>query len=36
VVAVVRAAGAPVIVETPGGVDGQTADIAFLRDRVGR
>jgi deoxyribonuclease-4 len=36
VVAVVRAAGAPVIVETPGGVDGQAADIAFLRDRVGR
>jgi deoxyribonuclease-4 len=36
VVAVVRAAGAPVIVETPGGVEGQSADIAFLRDRVGR
>lgn len=36
VVAVVRAAGAPVVVETPGGVDGQAADIAFLRDRVGR
>ena len=35
-VAVVRAADAPVIVETPGGVDGQAADIAFLRDRVGR
>ncbi|MGI5212635.1 deoxyribonuclease IV [Plantactinospora sp. CA-290183] len=35
-VAVVRAAGAPVIVETPNGVDGQAADIAFLRDRVGR
>jgi deoxyribonuclease IV len=34
VVAVVRAAGAPVIVETPGGVEGQAADIAFLRDRV--
>lgn len=32
--AVVRAAGAPVVVETPGGVDGQGADIAFLRDRV--
>jgi deoxyribonuclease IV len=29
--AVVRAAGAPVICETPGGVDGQAADIAFLR-----
>ena len=36
VVAVVRAAGAPVVVETPGGVDGQAADITFLRDRVGR
>ena len=36
VVAVVRAAGAPVIVETPGGVDGQAADIAYLRDHVGR
>jgi deoxyribonuclease-4 len=35
VVAVVRAAGAPVIVETPGGVDGQSADIALLRDRAG-
>jgi deoxyribonuclease IV len=34
VVAVVRAAGAPVVVETPGGVEGQAADIAFLRDRV--
>src|SRR3954470_18735726 len=31
VVAVVRAAGAPVIVETPGGVEGQSADIALLR-----
>jgi deoxyribonuclease-4 len=36
VVAVIRAAGAPVIVETPGGVDGQAADIAFLRDRLAR
>jgi deoxyribonuclease-4 len=36
VVAVIRAAGAPVVVETPGGVDGQAADIAYLRDRVGR
>ena len=26
---------APVVVETPGGVDGQGADIAYLRDRVG-
>lgn len=36
IVAAVRAAGAPVIVETPGGVAGQGADIAFLRDRLGR
>jgi deoxyribonuclease-4 len=27
----VRAAGAPVVVETPGGVEGQSADIAWLR-----
>ncbi|MFB9234608.1 deoxyribonuclease IV [Plantactinospora siamensis] len=31
VVAAVRASGAPVVVETPGGVDGQRADIALLR-----
>lgn len=36
VAAVVRAAGAPVVVETPGGVDGQAADIAYLRGRVGQ
>ncbi|HEX8628107.1 MAG TPA: deoxyribonuclease IV [Catenuloplanes sp.] len=36
VVAVVRAAGAPVVVETPGGAEGQAADIAFLRERVAR
>lgn len=35
VVAVIRAAGAPVIVETPGGVDGQAADIALLRGQLG-
>ena len=35
VVAVVRAAGAPVIVETPGGAEGQSADIALLRERAG-
>jgi deoxyribonuclease-4 len=35
VVAAIRAAGAPVIVETPGGIDGQAADIALLRDRAG-
>ncbi len=34
VVGVVAAAGAPVIVETPGGVEGQTADIAFLRTHL--
>ncbi len=33
--AVVRAAGAPVVCETPGGVDGQAADISWLRDRLG-
>lgn len=31
VAAVVRAAGAPAVVETPGGVEGQSADIAYLR-----
>ena len=30
-VAVVRAAGAPVVCETPGGAEGQGADIAYLR-----
>jgi deoxyribonuclease-4 len=33
-VAVVAAAGAPVVCETPGGVEGQSADIAFLRDHL--
>ncbi len=33
-VAVVRDAGAPVIVETPGGADGHRADFAWLRDRL--
>ncbi|MGC9667031.1 deoxyribonuclease IV [Planosporangium sp. 12N6] len=33
-VAVVRAAGCPVVVETPGGAEGQSADIAFLRGRL--
>lgn len=33
-VAVVRSAGAPVVVETPGGTEGQAADIAFLRARL--
>jgi deoxyribonuclease-4 len=31
---VIRAAGAPVVCETPGGVAGQTADIAWLRAQV--
>jgi deoxyribonuclease-4 len=35
IVAVVRAADAPVIVETPGGARGQATDIAFLRERLG-
>ncbi len=34
--AVVRDAGAPVVCETPGGVEGQRADIAWLRERVER
>lgn len=33
-VAVVRAAAAPVVCETPGGAEGQAADIAWLRERV--
>jgi len=32
--AVVSAAGAPVVCETPGGVEGQAADIAWLRERL--
>ncbi|HEY8473162.1 MAG TPA: deoxyribonuclease IV [Natronosporangium sp.] len=36
IVAVARAAGAPVVVETPGGTEGQTADIAFLRSKLGQ
>src|SRR3954467_3072236 len=35
VVAAIRASGAPAVVETPGGVEGQTADIALLRRRAG-
>ncbi|MEO6204421.1 MAG: deoxyribonuclease IV [Mycobacteriales bacterium] len=34
-VAVVATAGAPVVCETPGGAEGQAADIAFLRERLG-
>lgn len=33
-VGVVRAAGAPVICETPNGVEGQTTDIEFLREAL--
>ena len=33
-VGVVRAAGAPVVVETPGGAEGQGADIGWLRERL--
>ncbi len=33
-VAVIAAAGAPVVCETPGGVEGQAADIEFLRFRL--
>lgn len=33
-VAVVAAAGAPVVCETPGGAEGQAADIDFLRSKV--
>ena len=36
VVAAIRAAGAPAVVETPGGAEGQTADIALLRERAVR
>jgi deoxyribonuclease-4 len=32
--AVVAAAGAPVVCETPGGVEGQSADIAYLRENL--
>lgn len=34
IVAIVNAAGAPVVVETPGGAEGQTADIAYLREHA--
>ncbi len=33
-VAVVREAAAPVVVETPGGAEGQAADVAYLRERL--
>ena len=31
---VIRAAGAPVVVETPGGAEAQAADIAWIRERL--
>ena len=34
IVAIAAAAGAPVVCETPGGAEGQGADIAFLRSRL--
>jgi deoxyribonuclease-4 len=34
IVAVIRAAGAPALVETPGGAEGQGADITYLRERL--
>jgi deoxyribonuclease-4 len=34
IIAVCASAGAPIIVETPGGADGQGADIALLRSRL--
>jgi deoxyribonuclease-4 len=34
IVAVVQAAGAPVVCETPGGAEGQGSDIAFLRQHL--
>lgn len=36
VVAAIRAAGAPAVVETPGGAEGQSADIALLRKGASR
>lgn len=33
-VGVIRSADVPVVVETPGGTEGQAADIAWLRDRL--
>jgi deoxyribonuclease IV len=34
VVAAIRASGAPAVVETPGGADGQSADIVYLRSEL--
>ncbi|MFV2017473.1 deoxyribonuclease IV [Micromonospora sp. LOL_023] len=36
IVAAIRAADAPAIVETPGGSEGQATDIAYLRTRLGQ
>jgi deoxyribonuclease-4 len=35
IVETVREAGVPVVVETPGGREGQAADLAWLRDHLG-
>jgi deoxyribonuclease IV len=35
IVAIIQAAAAPVVVETPGGAEGQGADIAYLREHLG-
>ena len=35
IVEVVRLSQAPVVVETPGGLEGQSADLAWLRERLG-
>jgi deoxyribonuclease-4 len=34
VVAAIRASGAPAVVETPGGTDAQSADVAYLRSEL--
>ena len=34
-VAVVREANAPTLIETPGGVDEHRADLAWIRERLG-
>lgn len=34
IIAVIRASGAPVVVETPGGAEGQGADVRYLRERL--
>ena len=34
IVGVIRASGAPIMVKTPNGADGQGADIAYLREQL--